>query len=126
MGILMSEVMPSVASLCEMQCGLLTCRAHFRNSTRFNRITKKRSNCNGFRLQDLQRCHAHKGYDPRPQKDAETRDRTGDLQIFGLTLSQLSYRGGATRGVLCYSAGTRTCAMLAANCFRNAGNSIRT
>ena len=30
-----------------------------------------------------------------PQMDAlaETRDRTGDLQIFGLTLSQLSYRG---------------------------------
>ena len=27
------------------------------------------------------------------QKCAETRDRTGDLQIFGLTLSQLSYRG---------------------------------
>ncbi len=26
-------------------------------------------------------------------KHAETRDRTGDLQIFGLTLSQLSYRG---------------------------------
>ena len=26
-------------------------------------------------------------------KNAETRDRTGDLQIFGLTLSQLSYRG---------------------------------
>jgi hypothetical protein len=26
-------------------------------------------------------------------KDAETRDRTGDLQIFSLTLSQLSYRG---------------------------------
>ena len=25
---------------------------------------------------------------------AETRERTGDLQIFGLTLSQLSYRGG--------------------------------
>ena len=25
---------------------------------------------------------------------AETRDRTGDLQIFSLTLSQLSYRGG--------------------------------
>ncbi len=25
--------------------------------------------------------------------NAETRDRTGDLQIFGLTLSQLSYRG---------------------------------
>ena len=24
---------------------------------------------------------------------AEARDRTGDLQIFGLTLSQLSYRG---------------------------------
>ena len=31
---------------------------------------------------------------PREQcKSAETRDRTGDLQIFGLTLSQLSYRG---------------------------------
>ena len=29
-------------------------------------------------------------------KDAETRDRTGDLQIFGLTLSQLSYRGNAS------------------------------
>ena len=26
-------------------------------------------------------------------KIAETRDRTGDLQIFSLTLSQLSYRG---------------------------------
>jgi hypothetical protein len=26
-------------------------------------------------------------------KTAETRDRTGDLQIFSLTLSQLSYRG---------------------------------
>ena len=26
---------------------------------------------------------------------AETRDRTGDLQIFSLTLSQLSYRGSA-------------------------------
>ena len=25
--------------------------------------------------------------------NAETRDRTGDFQIFGLTLSQLSYRG---------------------------------
>ena len=27
------------------------------------------------------------------QRAAETRDRTGDLQIFSLTLSQLSYRG---------------------------------
>ena len=27
--------------------------------------------------------------------NAETRDRTGDLQIFSLTLSQLSYRGAA-------------------------------
>ena len=27
------------------------------------------------------------------RRDAETRDRTGDLQIFSLTLSQLSYRG---------------------------------
>ena len=27
------------------------------------------------------------------KKNAETRDRTGDLQIFSLTLSQLSYRG---------------------------------
>ena len=27
------------------------------------------------------------------RSDAETRERTGDLQIFGLTLSQLSYRG---------------------------------
>jgi hypothetical protein len=29
----------------------------------------------------------------RLSQDAETRDRTGDLQIFSLTLSQLSYRG---------------------------------
>jgi hypothetical protein len=29
----------------------------------------------------------------RKHKTAETRDRTGDLQIFSLTLSQLSYRG---------------------------------
>ena len=28
--------------------------------------------------------------------NAETRDRTGDLQIFSLTLSQLSYRGSCT------------------------------
>ena len=28
---------------------------------------------------------------------AKTRDRTGDLQIFSLTLSQLSYRGAACR-----------------------------
>ena len=27
------------------------------------------------------------------QEAAETRDPTGDLQIFSLTLSQLSYRG---------------------------------
>ena len=33
------------------------------------------------------RCKAAKS------SNAETRDRTGDLQIFGLTLSQLSYRG---------------------------------
>ena len=30
-------------------------------------------------------------------KDAETRDRTGDLQFFGLTLSQLSYRGSVAQ-----------------------------
>ena len=29
----------------------------------------------------------------RENENAETRDRTGDLQIFSLTLSQLSYRG---------------------------------
>ena len=34
-------------------------------------------------------------------KYAETRDRTGDLQIFSLTLSQLSYRGlNARAGIL--------------------------
>ena len=31
---------------------------------------------------------------PKGSRNAETRDRTGDLQIFSLTLSQLSYRGG--------------------------------
>ena len=31
-----------------------------------------------------------------PTGNAETRDRTGDLQIFGLTLSQLSYRGSCS------------------------------
>ena len=30
------------------------------------------------------------------QKDADTRDRTRDLQIFSLTLSQLSYIGEST------------------------------
>ena len=30
---------------------------------------------------------------PGARVDAETRDRTGGLQIFGVTLSQLSYRG---------------------------------
>ena len=30
---------------------------------------------------------------------AETRDRTGDLQIFSLTLSQLSYRGVGERPI---------------------------
>ena len=32
-----------------------------------------------------------------PCDNAETRDRTGDLQIFSLTLSQLSYRGYYTQ-----------------------------
>ena len=31
------------------------------------------------------------------KKIAETRDRAGDLQIFSLALSQLSYRGSAVR-----------------------------
>ena len=31
--------------------------------------------------------------EPAHQGNAETQDRTGDLQIFSLTLSQLSYRG---------------------------------
>ena len=33
------------------------------------------------------------GENQNSTRNAETRDRTGDLQIFGLTLSQLSYRG---------------------------------
>ena len=37
--------------------------------------------------------HASVG-SPGHAPSAETRDRTGNLQIFGLTLSQLSYRGG--------------------------------
>ena len=37
--------------------------------------------------------HAQNGYLRIADGHAETRDRTGDLQIFGLTLSQLSYRG---------------------------------
>ena len=36
--------------------------------------------------------HAHAQHEGK-LRNAETRDRTGDLQIFGLTLSQLSYRG---------------------------------
>ena len=32
---------------------------------------------------------------------AETRDRTGDLQIFSLTLSQLSYRGFVNLPIVC-------------------------
>jgi hypothetical protein len=35
--------------------------------------------------------HGHHNH--MAKQNAETRDRTGDLQIFGLTLSQLSYRG---------------------------------
>ena len=38
-------------------------------------------------------CHREPGI----QGNAETRDRTGDLQIFSLTLSQLSYRGSCLR-----------------------------
>ena len=37
--------------------------------------------------------------------NAETRDRTGDLQIFGLTLSQLSYRGCASNTTLASAQG---------------------
>ena len=37
----------------------------------------------------------HCNYHARPESYAEIRDRTGDLQIFSLTLSQLSYRGSA-------------------------------
>ena len=32
----------------------------------------------------------------KPKVHAETQDRTGDLQIFSLTLSQLSYRGNTS------------------------------
>ena len=40
----------------------------------------------------LRRAHKGKGC-------AEAQDRAGDLQIFGLTLSQLSYRGCGRSGV---------------------------
>ena len=40
----------------------------------------------------------HKAMDA---KGAETRDRTGDLQIFSLTKSQLSYRGHTTQSATC-------------------------
>ena len=36
-----------------------------------------------------------RSYETNWIKNAETRDRTGDRQIFSLTLSQLSYRGSA-------------------------------
>ena len=36
----------------------------------------------------------------KPKVHAETRDRTGDLQIFSLTLSQLSYRGSGIMEIL--------------------------
>ena len=38
-------------------------------------------------------CRSAKQHKPKVKKDAATRDRTRDLQIFSLTLSQLSYRG---------------------------------
>jgi hypothetical protein len=42
--------------------------------------------------------------------NAETRDRTGDLQIFSLTLSQLSYRGfEIAEGDLCGVDGVLRC-----------------
>ena len=42
-----------------------------------------------------QECSTQRSIDPPSAcvQHAETRDRAGDLQIFGLTLSQLSYRG---------------------------------
>ena len=39
---------------------------------------------------------------------AETRDRTGDLQIFSLTLSQLSYRGCCPRATTGETHGRRS------------------
>ena len=36
------------------------------------------------------------------KENADTRDRTGDLQIFSLTLSQLSYRGSINCELLNY------------------------
>ena len=49
----------------------------------------------GGELERLRRPRTPKGSDAfEPEaSNAETRDRTGDLQIFSLTLSQLSYRG---------------------------------
>ena len=35
----------------------------------------------------------HQQHNRTGETSAQTRDRTGDLQIFSLTLSQLSYRG---------------------------------
>ena len=40
-----------------------------------------------------QRCAIINWLANETKNHAETRDRTGDLQIFSLTLSQLSYRG---------------------------------
>ena len=44
----------------------------------------------------LRRDLSHIKEDKVEEAHAETRDRTGDLQIFSLTLSQLSYRGYAS------------------------------
>ena len=41
----------------------------------------------------ISRCQTPASHSSQQQSYAETRDRTGDLQIFSRTLSQLSYRG---------------------------------
>ena len=45
----------------------------------------------------------------RVHTHAETRDRTGDLQIFSLTLSQLSYRGNCTADAPNFISGRMNC-----------------
>ena len=58
---------------------------------------RKPANTDSFNPSELLFCQSKNKMSMK--NNAETRDRTGDLQIFGLTLSQLSYRGLDVQGL---------------------------
>ena len=82
-------------------------------------IVNKRAHSQKLTGRTQERSAQHSIDPPLPSacmQNAETRDRAGDLQIFGLTLSQLSYRGHGQNFLQACCALAQGCPGIAAHC----------